>query len=342
MTEGLARRMAAAVIVLCEKDGCLESLASAPHQRDALSAFAREELGLGTRAALTTANVPLPTVYGSELRELVSDYGVVRARMARYPIGMGTAKPARMGTRPVFGAIAMSGAFAEKSPTLTFASLESHKLGGIVRLPREIDEQSIVSMGEFLARYGAVEFARSEDEWGFLADGTATYDNVSGIVKVATDNNYSVVLGAGELAPSDVLLEDFRALRTKVNKAALSGRRSAYYMDTTWESRLRAFNTAGDPFAFVRLPNGEATLDGYPIVWTDVLTPYSTTDSPSTALAVFGALGYWWFGEHGYPRVDTSEHVYFVNDQVGVRFIEEIDFDYCAIDAAAVLLTAAA
>ena len=33
------------------------------------------------------------------------------------------------------------------------------------------------------------------------------------------------------------------------------------------------------------------------------------------------------------PRKDTSEHVFFANDQLAVRFIEEIDFDYAATDA---------
>jgi hypothetical protein len=42
------------------------------------------------------------------------------------------------------------------------------------------------------------------------------------------------------------------------------------------------------------------------------------------------------------PRIDTSDHVWFVNDQLAVRFIEEIDFDYAADDATAVLLTAPA
>ena len=49
-------------------------------------------------------------------------------------------------------------------------------------MPREIDEQSIVTMGQFLARYGAVEFARAEDTWGFLSDGTGGYENVKGVV----------------------------------------------------------------------------------------------------------------------------------------------------------------
>ena len=189
VSDDCARHLAAQFIVHCEKSDKLDALCSVPAQRDALIDFARRHAEPEhARGALTTADIPLPTQYSGEIRELISEFGVVRRRMSPYPIGMGTCRPARMGTRPAFGSIAMSAAFAEKSPTVTFASLESHKIGGIVRLPREIDEQSIVLMGQFLARYGAVEFARAEDTWGFLADGTATYESVKGVVQVARDN----------------------------------------------------------------------------------------------------------------------------------------------------------
>jgi hypothetical protein len=79
----------------------------------------------------------------------------------------------------------------------------------------------------------------------------------------------------------------------------------------------------------------------YPVVWTDVLEPYGALASQDKPIAVFGTLGFWWMGQHGHPRIDTSEHVLFVNDQLAVRFIEEIDFDYMAVDATAALLTAA-
>lgn len=72
-----------------------------------------------------------------------------------------------------------------------------------------------------------------------------------------------------------------------------------------------------------------------------MLEPYGTGAAPDKPIAVFGALSFWWFGEHGSPRMDTSEHVWFANDQLAVRFIEEIDFDYAAVDATAALLTAA-
>jgi HK97 family phage major capsid protein len=341
VSDECARHLAAQFVIHCEKSDKLEALCSLGSQRDALVSFARNTLNISTRAALTTTDIPLPTEYGGEIRELISDFGVVRRRMSPYPIGMGTARPARMGTRPAFGSIAMSAAFPEKSPTVAFASLESHKLGGVVRLPREIDEQSIVALGQFLTRYGAIEFARAEDTWGFLADGTGTYENVKGMVQVARDNAKTVVLASTKTKPSDATLADFRALRRQVNKAALNGRLSAYYLDTTWETQLPSFKTTAEQFVYQRLPDGSAMLDGYPIIWTDVMTPFGTTAVADSPLAVFGALSFWWMGEHGTPRIDTSEHVWFANDQLAVRFIEEIDFDYAAIDATAALITAA-
>src|SRR3954470_24519306 len=341
VSDNCARHLAAQFVIHCERSNKMEGLSSMPLQRGALLDFARNELGVSTKAALTTSDIPLPTEYTGELRELISQFGVARRQMTPYPIGMGTARPPRMGTRPTFGSVAMSAAFSEKSPTISFASLESHKIGGIVRLPREIDEQSIVRMGQFLARYGAVEFARVEDTWGFLADGSGTYENVRGVVQIARDNGKTWTLANTKTKPSDATLADFRGLRTKVNKAALHGRLSAYYVDSTWDTQFPTFKTAAETEVYYRLPDGTAILDGYPIVWTDVLTAYGTSATLDQPLAVFGALSFWWMGEHGTPRIDTSEDVWFVNDQLAVRFIEEIDFDYAASDATAALITAA-
>jgi hypothetical protein len=61
----------------------------------------------------------------------------------------------------------------------------------------------------------------------------------------------------------------------------------------------------------------------------------------SKYLAFFGDLTWWWFGEHGVPRIDTSADVYFTTDELGVRFIEEIDVDYNTVNAMAALKTPA-
>jgi len=341
VSDDFARHLGSTFILQCAKSGKLEILSQSAATRDALLNSARNTLGLEVRTALTTTDIPLPTEYTGELRALIAQFGVVRSAMFPYPIGMGTAKPPRMGARPQFASIAISGALAEGSPTLTFASLESHKIGGLVRVPREIEEQSIVPMGQFLARYGAVEFARAEDTWGFLADGGNTYEQVKGVVKIATDNGKTTILGATKTSPGDAVLNDFRAMRLNVATPVLSTGR--YYLNATWEQRLRQLKTQADQEIYMQQgPNGRPTLDGYDIIWTEVLQPFTTNPTPSTTLAVFGDLSYWWMGEHLSPRLDTSDQVFFVNDQLAVRFIEEIDFDYMDASAASALQTAAA
>lgn len=57
---------------------------------------------------------------------------------------------------------------------------------------------------------------------------------------------------------------------------------------------------------------------------------------------IFGSLRQWWFAQHRTPRIDLNGHVWFANDQIAYRCLEEIDFDYNALDATAVLLTAPA
>jgi hypothetical protein len=81
VTDDCARAVAATFIAHCENSNRLHTLCSIPAQRAALSAFAHETLGLTTRAALTTNEIPLPTQYGREIRELISEFGVVRRRM---------------------------------------------------------------------------------------------------------------------------------------------------------------------------------------------------------------------------------------------------------------------
>ena len=82
VSDDCARHLAATFIAHCERSDKLDALCSAPAQRDAVTAFARDTLNLSTRAALTTSDIPLPTNYSGEIRELISEFGVVRRCMS--------------------------------------------------------------------------------------------------------------------------------------------------------------------------------------------------------------------------------------------------------------------
>ena len=69
---------------------------------------------------------------------------------------------------------------------------------------------------------------------------------------------------------------------------------------------------------------------------------FSTKAAAATYLAFFGDLSYWYLGERGAPRVETSREVYFATDEIGMRALERIDVEAMAPDAMSALQTAAA
>jgi len=336
VTDQAAKAIGSHIILGLARKGAFDQL------DDAVLRACGETFGLEQRAALTTTEIPLPTEYTQELKELVAEYGVARQVMTPYPIGRGTSKPARLGAQSDFTfPIAISAALTEKTVALGNASLESHKGGGILRLPRELDEQGIIPLGQMLARYAGRKFAKSEDTIAFLGDGTATYDSISGVCKIANGNANEVQLGAGKTAASDATLENWRALRPLCASPIL--KTGVYFAHPTWERKFRTYKTQADPMIYLQNgPGGMATLDGYPIIWTEILAPYAETANASAYIGVFGDLSFWWFGEHGSPRTDFSTDIYFTTDELAVRWLEEIDFDYADADCAAALKTAAA
>ncbi|HSU54724.1 MAG TPA: phage major capsid protein [Candidatus Dormibacteraeota bacterium] len=267
--------------------------------------------------------------------ELVWTYGDFRRNATPFPMGTGTVKLPKLKTSPAFGLIAMSGNVSEKSPQVGFVTFSAEKSGGIVRIPSEIDADSIVSVGQFVARYGAREMAKWEDTWGFLADGSGTYDTKSGVCKTADTLTFKIQPGAGNGKPSSITLQNLRDLRAKIEQAAYNN--AAYYMNRTMEALLVTFNSATNATPYIAHgPNGP-TLDGFPIRWVGVMPVYDTSNHFSQYQVVFGDLSYWYLGERGSMRVDVSNDIYFATDEVGIRFLERFDPELMADQSNAVL-----
>ncbi len=337
VSDSCARFLASIAIVGAEKNGKLTHLKS---DRETVLKGCFETLGLEQRAALTTADIPLPTNYRAEVVELIWEFGQARKYAMVVPLSGSSNKLPRLKTSPAFGFITQSAPLDGKSPQIEWVTMNPEKAGGIVRIPSEIDADSIVALGQFIARYIATEMARFEDTVLFAADGTATYKGMSGVGLASITLGKSVLLGAGKTAPSDVSLADFRALRRQVSTAALG--RSAYYLNLTWESRLVAFNTSANGQVYV--PNGAngATLDGFQIRWVDVLPVYGTDPNAGAIPIIFGAMEYQALGIRSGLTVDTSSEVYFETDEIGVRALERLVIGRMADDALAALKLAAA
>jgi HK97 family phage major capsid protein len=340
----------------------LDSMIPDNAKRERILLCAQEHLGFSQRAggALTPGDIPLPTIYVPQVIELVFAYGQARKFATVFPMGNGTVKLPRLQPgEDTFGFLGagtagMSQAIPEKEVSAALVTFTANKFGGLIRIPYELEVDTFIPIGQFLARYIARQFAKMEDNCLFNSDGTATYAGIIGIAKycstpVAGATPYLTTLGAGQTVPSDATLAAFRAMRANVNPAVLANMaangqtQAAYYMHPTMESLLVTFNTIGSPLIY-RPQNGSQppTLDGFPIRWIGVSQPNGTTAAPGANLAFFGDLTYWYLGERGEPRIEVSKEVFFATDELAMRALERIDVEAMALDAMSTLQTALA
>ncbi|MEB3207328.1 MAG: phage major capsid protein [Synechococcus sp.] len=292
------------------------------------------------KAALTTSDIPLPVEYSGQIVELVNTYGAARQYGTVFPLGAGTVKLPKLSTDPTFGLIAMSAAVPEKSPAFSWVTFNAEKFGGLVRVPSEIDEDSIVAVGQFVARYSARNMALAEDHNFFVGTGAGSGINgsVKGLALSVIDNSAVVTQASTKTKTSDVTLANVRATRSLVATPALL--RGAYYAHPSMEQAFSSFNTAGDMPYQANAAQG-ATLDGFPIRWIDTLPAYSTSAQAGKVYVLFGDVSYQYLGVRGGMRFDTSREAGFTTDEILVRALERFTIGLMADNAVSGLQTAA-
>jgi HK97 family phage major capsid protein len=335
-------------------EGGLTALVRDPGNRERVLSLSKQILGIETRAALTTTEIPVPTVYVPQIIELVYAYGQARQFATVFPLGAGTVKLPRLKAgEDDFGYLGagtagMSQSITERKVTAELVTFTANKAGGLIRIPTELEEDTFVPIGQFLARYIARQLAKLEDKTLFIGDGTSTYANITGIGTYCDNNtSYRLQLAGGKTKPSDATLDDFRNLRALVNPAILGNMAAgaqtsgAYYLHPSYEPFLRSFNKYPN-FVVYENVNGKPTFDGWPVRWIGVSQPYGTAAAAATYMAFFGDLSYWYLGERGSVRVEVSKEVFFATDELAMRALERIDVEGMAIDAMATMKTAAA
>jgi len=298
------------------------------------------------KAALTSSDIPLTIDYSGEVAELVYEFGVARKIGTVIPLGAASFRLPKLTTSPTFGLIAGSGTVTERSPVLVFVAFTPEKFGGLIRMPSEIDEDSIVAMGQFLARYAARQMAQVEDYNFFRSTGAASGQNgtAEGLTKSVVTDTMTYSNGgtttSGKTKASEAVLADFRNLRTIPNGAVLG--RAKYAMHQTYEALLVSFNTSSTVQPYVRGTAGSpATLDGFEIVWVPDMPAFSTSAAVSVVHALFGDFTFNYLGVRRGMAFDTSREAGFTTDEILVRVLERFTIGKMATDCVAGLRNAA-
>jgi len=210
-------------------------------------------------------------------------------------------------------------------PVWTPIELIARKWKVITRMSDELNEDSLIQVADQLAVEAALAFAISEDQSGFLGDGTSTYHSITGLKSsLLAGSVYTATTGNTSFATLD--LADFENMVGKLPD--YPGMMPAWHItkEGFYASMARLINAGAGSSADIM--NGpQPMFMGLPVIFNQV-TNKTLTAQTSTRLFYLGDLAMAAvFGDRRDVTVSLSDQRYWDEDQIGLKWTERFDIN---------------
>jgi len=197
----------------------------------------------------------------------------------------------------------------------------------------ELNEDSIISMGDTLAGEIAYAFAKLEDDCGFNGDGTSPYGSIVGVraklraVDATIANIKGLQVGSGN-AYSELVRGDFQKTKGLLPQYADTPNTAWFVHKTFFHSVMEDLILALGGVTIAEQAQLESRTPiflGYPVRFSQQMPK---AEANSQVCAVFGDLNLAAsFGDRRITTVMFSEHAAFTSDEIAVRGSERFDIN---------------
>lgn len=293
------------------------------------AAWCREHLPAENRAmggsVLAKGGALVPNAMSSAVIDLVEQYGVALADCENVPMSTDTLDWPRVTGGVTMYAIGENAEITESTPAMDTIGLTARKYGVLVKYPSELDEDSIINIGQFLAKKTAEAWAQKLDACVFLGDGTSAYHGIKGI-KNALAAGSEVTALAGNTAFSTLDLVDFESMIGKMCAWAEAGAKW-YVSKAGWAaSMMRLADAAGGNTAENVAGGSQRRFLGYPVRFVQGMNSTLTAQTSTEGLAILGDLAKGVaIGLRRELRMKIASERYLEYDQIG--FLATVRFD---------------
>jgi HK97 family phage major capsid protein len=220
---------------------------------------------------------------------------------------------------------------SESDMAFSQVGLTMHKLGCLAKVSSELEDDSVLAIGEIVGLSMSRSMAKKEDEIAFVGDGTVDYFGMTGIapalrkVDPVIANIKGLKVGTGNLW-SELTLADFDDVISIMPDDSDDGAKWYVHRRFYFGVMYKLAQAAGIAnFLDIISPNRQRFFLGYPIEFVAAM-PSAEANSQICALLGDLTLGSY-LGQRKQLTIDRSSDVYFANDQIGFRGIERIDIN---------------
>lgn len=271
----------------------------------------------------------VPTDLANAILDLRDHYGAFRRRARLVPMASDTTAVVRRpgGTGAFFMAENnTAGTSSETSANSDLINLTAKKIGSLVRLSSELEEDAAVDIVDFVANEIALAFAAQEDDCAFNGDGSSTFGKMRGIGTIILDGSHnkakvSAASGHNTFGTSGSAIDatDLANLLGSIRASAMPN--AAWFCSQTCLAlTFMRIVSAGGGYMESRMLDGVITpyYLGFPVILTQKL-PLITTTLNGKVMLCFGDM--YAGGVLGQRRGITlarSADRYFDQDQIAV------------------------
>ena len=249
-----------------------------------------------------TGGIFVPTETSSLIINLKDTYGSFRRNVRVEPMGSESIRIFRTGDDVTAYWGSETGTLSSSDMSFDAITLNAKKMYALAVLSEELVMNSTQNLGLRFAESVARQFAKKEDQAGFLGDGTSTYGGVLGLYgklnKTLTDgggtwtnDTHKGYLGSAQVCAgntfAEVTMGNLIAGMRKVPTYALTGAKWYFNKVAFGETAERLAYAQGGSTAAELAGSFGQRLFGYPVEFVDVMPG---TDANSQVFAWFGNL----------------------------------------------------
>ena len=259
--------------------------------------------------------------------DLRDSFGAFRRRACVWPMGSDSSLfPRRTGGAAAYF-FGEGSAAQGANPNMDGVKLTAKKLGSLVTLSSELNEDSVVDLVDYVANELAWAFAAKEDDCAFNGDGTSAYGGMRGLSTLVLDGNHGVakvVAAAGHNTFATLTGADLAAVVSKVRASALA--RAAWFVSVTGFGQAIANDSTGG-YLYTGEVDGVPTpyFNGFPVILTQKL-PLSSGSLSGSAMLAFGDMyAAAVLGQRRGLTIARSDHRYLDSDQIAILGTQRFD-----------------
>lgn len=277
----------------------------------------------------------VPQELATAILDLRDYYGAFRRRALIWPMASdNTVIPRRTGNITGY-IVGENTAVTESTDNVDVLELTTKKIGALIRMSSEIEEDALPDVVDYLANECGYAFAVKEDNCAFNGDGTSGYGGMRGIGTIVLDGNHAqakIVAASGHNTYSGTAAIDQTDLGNTIAAVRASAIPNAAWFISALGFAQAMCRLAGTSNGFIetRMVDGVPTpcYLGFPVIMTEALPQVGTSLSGKVMLAFGDMYAGGVLGQRKAITMAVSPHRYLDTDQIGVRAIERV---HCVI-----------